>query len=100
MKCQQYFAKKDENGFPIPGTMMGFTGQPGTCGFNYCDLVELPSSTYQLQAGDTQLFHPMRLRFFVVLDSKGRIRPNSLMSSFKVPHGVRTAEFIKYIPAA
>jgi hypothetical protein len=86
--CKQYFAKVDEYGFPIPGTMMGFNGTPGTCDLALaCSMVQ-------------QIFRPGGLRYFVVLDSNGYIRPNSLMARFTVPQGVRTAEFIKYIPAA
>jgi hypothetical protein len=99
--CKQYFAKVDEYGFPIPGTMMGFNGTPGTCDLALaCSMVQLPQITYVLQTGDKQIFRPGGLRYFVVLDSNGYIRPNSLMARFTVPQGVRTAEFIKYIPAA
>ena len=99
--CKQYFAKVDEYGFPIPGTMMGYNGQPGSCSIAVaCSMVQLPSTTYVLQPGDVRQFRPGGLRYFVVLDSNGMIRPNSLMARFTVPQGVRTAEFIKYIPAA
>lgn len=99
--CKQYYAKIDEYGFPIPGTMMGYDGQPGTCNSAVtCSMVELPSTTYTLQAGDVQQFRPGGLRYFVVLNSAGKIKPNSLTARYAVPQGIRTAEFIKYIPAS
>jgi hypothetical protein len=99
MKCQKYYAKKDENGFPIPGTMMGFRVNPGSCGFNQCQLVELLPETYELQGGEARAYHPNGLHFFVKIDSKGKIIPNSLTSSFAKPKGALTAEFIKVVPA-
>jgi hypothetical protein len=97
MICQKYYAKKDENGFPTPGTMMGYKAFPGSCGYNKCEHVLLENTTHTLQAGETRGYHPQGLRFFVSLDSKGNVRPNSLVSSLKVPRGTRTAEFIKVI---
>ena len=96
MICLSYYAKTDETGFPIPGTMMGYKGLPGTCGTTSCERVLLPSVTYALGSGDVQIFHPTKRRFFVKLDAYGKIIPNSLTSSLIKPRGARTAEFIKY----
>jgi hypothetical protein len=94
MSCKLYYAKKDKNGFPIPGTMMGYDKDP-------CkdDLVLIESHDTMLGVdanGNTieQCFHPEHLRYFVRLDCDGHILPNSLFSSLKHPGG-SVAEFKK-----
>ena len=96
MMCLQYYAKRDLTGFPIPGTMMGYKGQPGSCDDNTCERALMPTVTYVLGENDVRLFHPTGRRFFVKLDSNGNIIANSLTSSFKKPRGANTAEFIHY----
>ena len=94
MICLQYWAKKDANGFPIPGTMMGRTSNPCKC-----DLVRIyPTDTFIGDNGDgtetVQAYHPNKLRYFVHINCDGEVIPNSLFISLKHPGG-NVAEFKK-----
>lgn len=91
----KYFAKKDANSFPIPGTMQGFDNAP--CN-DICNWVELPTEEMIVDEGETQYYHPAGLRFFVRLDCKnsGCLLPNSLFSS-KVHPGGNVIEFKKIV---
>lgn len=95
MTCKTYYAKKDQNGFPIPGTMQGYDVAPCNC-----DLVLIePTDTFIGVNGEgktvSQSFHPNRLRYFVRIDCEtGGVLPNSLFISLKHPGG-NVAEFKK-----
>src|SRR4051812_9747180 len=85
MSCKIYYAKKDQLGFPTPGTMMGFHRDP-------CrdELVKLEAHDTVLGSDGhgniiTQCFHPQRLRYFVRLDDQGNILPDSLFTSRITP---------------
>lgn len=71
-----FYAQKDAYGWPIPGTMMSADRIPDSS-------VEIPNGTPDnLGPG-----HPSGLRYFVRLDKKGKIIPNSLIVSLKRPSG-------------
>ena len=77
----KYYAQKDANNWPIPGTMMGTTSNiiPSTA-------VEIPTTTGTKS-------NPNGLRYFVRTDNGGRILPNSLMITLQRPSDVRLLEF-------
>lgn len=83
MTCKKFYAKKDINGFPVPGTMMGYDKYQDCL----CSLLEIPEETPSVLPGQTQSFHPGKVRFFIGLDCDGKIIPNSLISSKKHPGG-------------
>ncbi len=94
MKCLVYYAKKDANGFPIPGTMIGYKHDPCKC-----DLALIqPFDTFIGSDGNghtiVQSYHPKKLRYFVHVNCEGQVVPNSLFISLKHPGG-SVAEFKK-----
>lgn len=70
----KYYAQKDALGFPIPGTMM--SGPVVPKGANIIE-ISLDSSITSFDKP-----HPSGLRYFVSVDKKGNIVPNSLVSAF------------------
>lgn len=89
MTCLKYYAKKDENGFPIPGTMEGYKKDPCNC-----DLVLIEAQDTTITDMIGQSYHPNRLRYFVRISCDLKIIPNSLFISLKHPGG-NVAEFKK-----
>lgn len=73
---KKFYAQKDFLGFPIPGTMMSNVTVPSSS-------VEIPTTT-----AVTYKEHPHKLRYFVRLDKKGNILPNSLIVTLKKPSGL------------
>jgi hypothetical protein len=78
----KYYAQKDSNGWPIPGTMMGInfsnTIPPNT--------IEIPTTT-----GNTN--NRNGFRYFVRLNHQNKIIPNSLMITLHRPPDGRVLEF-------
>jgi hypothetical protein len=74
-----FYAQKDGNGYPIPGTMMSVEGSVPAAG----NIVAIPAQ--DVVASTT---HPIRLRYFVRKDAAGNIIPNSLIISFEKPAGL------------
>jgi hypothetical protein len=83
MVCKKFYAQKDAHGFPVPGTMQGYD-RLQDC---KCNMVAIPEATPTVGVGQTQSFHPGKLRFFIRLDCNNQIIPNSLIASQKHPGG-------------
>ena len=83
MVCKKFYAQKDAHGFPVPGTMQGYE-KLQDCN---CNMVAIPEATPSVLPGQTQGFHPGKLRFFIRLDCNNQIIPNSLIASPKHPGG-------------
>jgi hypothetical protein len=64
--AKKFYAQTDALGFPIPGTMMSHTEVPAVD-----NILEINTNT-QLPA------HPEGLKYYIRLDEKGGILPNSL----------------------
>ena len=73
--AKKFYAQKDALGWPIPGTMMAAAKVPATA-------VEIPATT--APSGQD---NPNGLRYFVRVDKKGNIIPNTLILSLKRPSG-------------
>lgn len=73
-----FYAQKDGNGYPIPGTMMSVEGS-----------IPAVSNVVAIPAQDvvSTNVHPIGLRYFVRKDAVGNIIPNSLIISFEKPAG-------------
>jgi hypothetical protein len=73
-----FYAQKDGNGYPIPGTMMSVEGS-----------IPAVSNIVSIPAEDvvSTKTHPIGLRYFVRKDAVGKIIPNSLIISFEKPAG-------------
>jgi hypothetical protein len=73
-----FYAQKDGNGYPIPGTMMSVDG-----------IIPAVSNIIAIPASDVSSTktHPIGLRYFVRKDAVGNIIPNSLIISFEKPSG-------------
>lgn len=71
-----FYAQPDAYGWPIPGTMMAADKVPDTS-------VVIPD----VPAGILGPRRPNGLRYFVRLDKRGKIIPNSLIVSLKRPSG-------------
>jgi hypothetical protein len=74
-----FYAQKDGNGYPIPGTMMSVEG-----------VIPAVSNIISIPASDVSSTktHPIGLRYFVRKDAVGNIIPNSLVISFEKPAGL------------
>ena len=74
-----FYAQKDSNGYPIPGTMMSVEG-----------VIPAVSNIIAIPASDVSSTktHPIGLRYFVRKDAVGNIIPNSLVISFEKPAGL------------
>lgn len=74
-----FYAQKDGNGYPIPGTMMSVEGS-----------VPAVSNIVSIPAQDvvSTIVHPSGLRYFVRKDAAGNIIPNSLIISTEKPAGL------------
>lgn len=88
MATLKYFAQKSEDGYPIPGTLMGYISTPKSAS----DLVEIQPRNYTVLPGQVQKLPASGLRYFVRHNSTGGIIPNSLITSLKKPAG-RVYEF-------
>lgn len=77
----KYFAQKTQDGYPIPGTLMGFKQAPTA------NLVEIQPKNYVAGAGEKVVPSVSGLRFFVRKNSDGSIQPNSLITGTKKPAG-------------
>lgn len=75
----KFYAQKDANGFPIPGTMMSNYEIPKTA-------IEILPMDIIPGEGEKVFLHPKRFRFFVSKDKEGNIIPNSLIMSLKKPY--------------
>lgn len=75
----KFYAQKDANGFPIPGTMMNNYEIPETA-------VEIPPMDIIPGEGEKVFLHPKGFRFFVAKNRQGDIIPNSLIMSLKKPY--------------
>jgi hypothetical protein len=75
--AKKYYAQKDALGFPIPGTMMSAFQLPKAS--NIIEISLDHNVTYFTKP------HPKGLRYFVNVDKKGKIIPNSLVVSLKKP---------------
>lgn len=64
-----FYAQKDGNGYPIPGTMMSTDGSVPTA----ANII-----TIAAQDVSSSVVHPTGLVFIVLKDSSGNIVPNSL----------------------
>lgn len=73
--AKKFYAQKDALGWPIPGTMMAAAKVPATS-------LEIPATT---AVGGKS--NPNGLRYFVRVDKKGNIIPNTLIVSLKRPTG-------------
>jgi hypothetical protein len=94
MHCLTYYAQRDENCFPIPGTMEGYRSTPCRDG-----LVQLLPATPATPAGYMICRHPKGLRFFVqVSPVTKQIIPNSLKSFKRQPGWGCYAEYLKFVP--
>lgn len=82
----KYFAQKTQDGYPIPGTMMGFKAAPKA------DLVEIEPKNYEALPGQTVLPPASSMRYFVRHKPDGSILPNSLITGTQRPEG-RVYEF-------
>lgn len=78
--AKKFYAQKDALGWPIPGTMMAGAKVPA-------NLIEIPAENVAAGAGQVEVSHPEKLRYFVRKDKKGNIIPNSLIISLKKPAG-------------
>lgn len=74
-----FYAQKDGNGYPIPGTMMSTTDLVAP---NVTNIVTIPASDVV-----STKTHPSGLRYFVRKDALGNIIPNSLIISTEKPSG-------------
>jgi hypothetical protein len=81
-----FYAQKDGNGYPIPGTMMSTDGAAPTAG----NIITLAA-----QDVSATTVHPTGLVFVVGKDANGNIIPNSLVSVFKKPDDRKTYEHKK-----
>jgi hypothetical protein len=70
--AKKFYAQTDALGFPIPGTMMSHTEVPAVD-----NILEITTNMH-LPA------HPGGLRYYIRLDEKGAILPNSLFIHFDV----------------
>lgn len=77
----KYFAQKTQDGYPIPGTLMGFKQAPTA------ELVEIEPKNYVAAPGQTVSPAASGLRFFVRKKADGSIIPNSLITGTKKPAG-------------
>ena len=73
-----FYAQKDANGYPIPGTMMSVEGSVPAV----TNIVTIPAEDVV-----STKTHPIGLRYFVRKDADGKIIPNSLIISFEKPSG-------------
>lgn len=89
--CKKYYAQKDKYGFPIPGTMEGFSKPYPSLKKG---LFELRNVEYVLTPCECRIWHPEGLRYFVKTDCDGNIIANSLFAAKKKPLGVHTVEQI------
>lgn len=71
--AKKFYAQTDALGFPIPGTMMSHTEVPAVD-----NILEITTNMH-LPA------HPGELRYFIRLDEKGAILPNSLFIYYGEP---------------
>ena len=75
-----FYAQKDGNGYPIPGTMMSVASGPIPAVSN---IIAIPASDVV-----STKKHPIGLRYFVRKDAVGNIIPNSLIISYEKPSGL------------
>lgn len=78
--AKKFYAQKDALGWPIPGTMMSGSKVPA-------NLLEIPAANVAPGAGQVEVYHPEKLRYFVRKDKKGNIIPNTLIISLNKPTG-------------
>lgn len=71
-----FYAQKDANGYPIPGTMMSTNGTVPNVG----NIVAIGA-----QDVSSSVDHPKNLIYTVGKDSSGNIIPNTLRTYFKKP---------------
>lgn len=78
--AKKFYAQKDALGFPIPGTMMSAPVVP-----KVKNIIEI-----SLDGTITHFAkpHPKGLRYFVSVDKKGNIIPNSLVAAYSYPSKV------------
>lgn len=74
-----FYAQKDGNGYPIPGTMMSAKGSIPAVS----NIIAIPAEDVVASTA-----HPAGLRYFVRKDSAGNIIPNSLIISYEKPAGL------------
>lgn len=78
--AKKFYAQKDALGFPIPGTMMSGPVVPKAK-----NIIEI-----SLDSNITHFDkpHPKGLKYFVSVDKKGDILPNSLVAAYSAPNRV------------
>jgi hypothetical protein len=81
-----FYAQKDLNGYPIPGTMMSTNGAVPTA----ANII-----TIAAQDVSSTTTHPSGLVFFVGKDINGNIIPNSLVITKEKPKNRDTYEHKK-----
>lgn len=79
-----FYAQKDGNGYPIPGTMVSTSGSVPSVS----NLVTIPASNVV-----STKVHPGGLRYFVRKDPAGNIIPNSLFIGTRAPKSGLYYEF-------
>ena len=100
--CLLYFATRDSEGFPVPGTMRGYNPRVALpCFNNGCDVIQIiPSHTGNAQpVGTQQCMHPNNLRFFYRLipySSPLQVQPNSLIASYNFPTTPNDCWFVEW----
>ena len=92
MTCKKYFAKKGSNGFPVPGTMMGYD-KDMSC---HCDMVQILPKVPPIADNQYRSYDPAGFRYFVRVDCSGNIIPNSLFRTKDRPSG-SVVEFIRVL---
>jgi hypothetical protein len=79
--ARTYYAQKDAQGYPVPGTLMSVETPDA-----------VPANTLVIPANSVytspQAFRKNGMRYFVRKDKKGNIIPNSLFTSLKKPSGL------------
>ena len=82
MSILKYFAQKSKDGYPVPGTMMGYKAAPKST-----LRVEIQPKNYDVLPGQTHVKPSSGLRYFVRKNKAGHILPNSLFTAIKKPAG-------------
>jgi len=82
--CVRYFARLDQNHYPIPGSMQGFPALQSPCGES-CQWVQLQTTPYIAPSGTKVCHQPDGLRFYYQIGKNGQIVPNSLIATYTAP---------------
>ena len=93
-KQRYFYANKDRDGFPVPGTMMSFD-RPLNLN-KVTNKIEIKNS-YPVLPCQTVLRNKRGLRYFVEVDDYGDIIPNRLFTALYPPRNIKYVEILNIV---